>query len=99
MVEFKEFFSNKIFVYFKDQHEKVFEIIDEHRPRKTRSSRKKKRSSQLNGSFDTATSGTTTTNPEGRHYHLDMNTVPFILGSSTTPSHNVKSNVQNVKLY
>ena len=35
--------------------------------------------------------------PEGRHYHLDMNDVPFILGASTNPSHNVKSNVQNVR--
>jgi hypothetical protein len=26
-----------------------------------------------------------------------MNTVPFILGASTAPSHNVKSNVQNVR--
>ncbi|CAF4707184.1 unnamed protein product, partial [Rotaria magnacalcarata] len=25
-----------------------------------------------------------------------MNNVPFILGQSTSPSHNVKSNVQNV---
>ncbi|CAF0802722.1 unnamed protein product [Didymodactylos carnosus] len=31
-----------------------------------------------------------------RHYHLDLNTVPFILGASTSPSHNLMSNVQNV---
>jgi hypothetical protein len=89
----------KLVKYFKDQHGKVFEMISEHRPRKTRSSRKKKRSSQHNGSFETVTTGTTATNSEGRHFHLDMNTVPFILGASTSPSHNVKSNVQNVTNY
>ena len=41
--------------------------------------------------------GLSSNNSEGRHYHLDLNTVPFILGASTTPSHNVKSNVQNVR--
>ena len=35
-------------------------------------------------------------NADGRHYHLDMTSIPFILGSSTSPSHNVKSNVQKV---
>jgi hypothetical protein len=91
--QFKEVKQN-FHRFLKDQH-----IISEHRPRKTRSSRKKKRSSQHNGSFDTATTGTTGTNSEGRHFHLDMNTVPFILGASTAPSHNVKSNVQNVSIY
>ena len=86
-----------IFVHCSDQHGQIFEVINEHRPRKTRLGRKKKRSSQHNGSFDTATTGTISANPEGRHFHLDMNTVPFILGSSTAPSHNVKSNVQNVR--
>ena len=42
-------------------------------------------------------SATILPNNEGRHYHLDMNNVPFILGQSTSPSHNVKSNVQNVR--
>jgi hypothetical protein len=84
-----------LIIIFKDENDKIFQVINEHRPRKTRSTRKKKRSSQHNGSFDTAT--TTSANPEGRHFHLDMNTVPFILGASTAPSHNVKSNVQNVR--
>lgn len=69
-----------------------FDLINQERPRKTRSSRKKKRSCQPNGSFETET----TNHPDGRHYHLDMNAVPFILGASTSPSHNVKSNLQNV---
>lgn len=76
------------------QHRRVLEVLNENRsPPRTRSTRKKKRSSQHNRSMDTTTTGT---NGEGRHYRLDMNSIPFILGSSTTPSHNVKSNVQKV---
>ena len=86
----------KLFHHLQDQHPKVLQTMSEHRPRRNRSRRKKKRSAEHNQSFETATTGTTT-NSEGRHFHLDMNTVPFILGASTAPSHNVKSNVQNVK--
>jgi hypothetical protein len=75
------------------QHKRVVQILHEHRPPpKARLVRKKKRTSQHNRSLDFAT------NPEGRHYHLDMNTIPFILGQSTSPSHNVKTNVQKVKI-
>ena len=66
--------------------------MEERRPRKSRLERQNK---QDNRSCDT----TTTTNSDRRHFHLNMNTVPFILGSSTSPSHNVKSNVQNVRQY
>ncbi|CAF2323120.1 unnamed protein product [Rotaria sp. Silwood2] len=80
----------------RNQHNEVLDMMNECRPRKNRSKRKKKQSSPDNHSFDTATTGTTSTNSEGRHFHLNMNTVPFILGGSIAPSHNVKSNVQNV---
>jgi hypothetical protein len=89
--------AKKTSSHLEDQHGKVLHMTSEHRPRKNRSERKKKRSPQHNGSFDTVTTGTATTNSDGRHYHLDMNTVPFILGASTSPSHNVNSNVQNVR--
>lgn len=72
-------------------------MIDEHRPRRNRSRRKKKRSFHENYSLDTATTGATA-DSEGRHFHLNVNTVPFILGASTEQSHNVNSNVQNVIL-
>ncbi|UJR24833.1 hypothetical protein I4U23_006205 [Adineta vaga] len=58
-------------------------------PKSRVGSRRKKRSSQENHSCER-------TSTDGRHFHLNMNTVPFILGASTAPSHNVKSNVQNV---
>ncbi|CAF0901164.1 unnamed protein product [Rotaria sordida] len=80
------------FHHLRDQHNGVLDMMNECRPRKTRSKRKKKQSSPDDHSSDTAT----TTNSEGRHFHLNMNTVPFILGRSTAPSHNVQSNVQNV---
>ncbi len=73
-------------------------MTSEQRPRRSRSGRKKKRTSQHNHSFETATTGTSSNSDGGRHFHLDMNTVPFILGASTSPSHNVKSNVQNVNI-
>ncbi|CAF1236512.1 unnamed protein product [Adineta steineri] len=73
-----------------DQYnKKTLQITNEDRPRKIRTGRKKKRSYQENDNFDIG-------NCEGRHFHVDINTVPFILGASTTPSHNVKSNLQNV---
>lgn len=78
-----------------NQHKRVMQVLNEHRsPPKIRTGRKKKRPTQQqhNHSFDSAT-----LNTEGRHHHLDLNNVPFILGQSTAPSHNVKSNVQNVK--
>ncbi|CAF1456736.1 unnamed protein product [Adineta ricciae] len=63
---------------------------NEERSRKSRlGTRRKKRSSQEHHSCEP-------TNTDARHFHLDMNSVPFILGASTSPSHNVKSNVQNV---
>lgn len=77
-----------------DEYNTNLNLINQQKPRKIRSNRKKKRSSQPNRSFETET--TAAANPDGRHYHLDMNTVPFILGASTNPSHNVKSNLQNV---
>lgn len=62
---------------------------------KKRRSRKKKESlAGHKGNVDTSPS---TANLDGRHYHLDLNAVPFIVGGSTAPSYNVKSNVQNVK--
>ncbi|CAF3351900.1 unnamed protein product [Rotaria sp. Silwood1] len=76
----------------RNQHNQILDMMNDYRPRKNRSKRKKKQSSSDNHSFDTAT----TINSEGRHFHLNMNTVPFILGGSTAPSHNVKSNVQNL---
>ena len=71
-------------------------IIDD-RPRRTRSAKEMKRSSRANQNTELKSTGPSGNNNEGRHYHLDLNTVPFILGASTTPSHNVKSNVQNVR--
>ncbi|CAF1027493.1 unnamed protein product [Rotaria sp. Silwood1] len=75
------------------QHKRALQILNEHQASKHQTKRKKKRSSQNNRSCDSLT---LTTNAEGRHYHLDMNHVPFILGQSTSPSHNVKTNVQKV---
>lgn len=75
------------------QHKRVIQILNETDPPKPRTKRKKKRVANHNGSFDI---GTTAANAEGRHYHLDLNNIPFILGQSTAPSHNVKSNVQKV---
>lgn len=76
-----------------NQHKRVMQVLNEHQsPPKIRTGRKKKRPTPHNHSFDSAT-----LNTEGRHHHLDLNNVPFILGQSTAPSHNVKSNVQNVK--
>ncbi|CAF3299252.1 unnamed protein product [Rotaria socialis] len=75
-----------------DQHNGILDMMNECRPRKKRSKCKIKRSSPDSNSFETGT----TANSEGRHFHLNINTVPFILGGSTAPSHNVKSNVQNV---
>ncbi|CAF1125805.1 unnamed protein product [Rotaria sordida] len=75
------------------QHKRALQILNEHQSSKHPTKRKKKRSSKDNRSCDSFTSPT---NAEGRHYHLDMNNVPFILGQSTSPSHNVKSNVQKV---
>lgn len=75
-----------------DQHRRVVQLLgNDPRPAtaKQRPARKKKRS---NRSLDT----TLNSQSEGRHYRLDMNDIPFILGSSTTPSHNVKTNVQRV---
>ncbi len=78
------------------QHKRVAQILNEHQPPpvKPRKNRKKKRSSRHNHSLDSAIASA---NAEGRHHHLDLNHVPFILGQSTAPSHNVKSNVQNVR--
>ncbi|CAF3279223.1 unnamed protein product [Rotaria socialis] len=73
-----------------NQHKRVLQVFNGPQSSKPRMKRKKKRSPYDNHSFDSPT------NAEGRHYHLDMNHVPFILGQSTSPSHNVKSNVQNV---
>lgn len=36
---------------------------------------------------------TTTTNP---HYRLNLGDIPFVVGKSTTPSHHLGSNIQNV---
>lgn len=74
------------------QHKRVMQVLNENRPPpKARIGRKKKRAPNVNHSFDSAMLSN-----EGRHHHLDLNHVPFILGQSTSPSHNVKSNVQNV---
>ncbi|CAF2868457.1 unnamed protein product [Rotaria sp. Silwood2] len=75
------------------QHKRALQILNENQSSKHQTKRKKKRSCHDNRSFDSLPS---TRNVEGRHYHLDMNNVPFILGQSTSPSHNVKSNVQKV---
>ena len=76
-----------------NQHKRVMQVLDENRsPPKPRVARKKKRPTNANHSFDSAMLSN-----EGRHHHLDLNHVPFILGQSTSPSHNVKSNVQNVR--
>jgi len=74
------------------QHNRVLQVFKEPRPpTKPRTTRKKKRSSQShNHSLDSGI------NTDARHHHLDLNHVPFILGRSTAPSHNVKTNVQNV---
>ena len=77
------------------QHKRIVQVLNEHQPPpKPRTTRKKKRSSRHNHSLDSATASA---NADGRHHHLDLTHVPFILGQSTAPSHNVKSNVQNVR--
>ncbi|CAF4598595.1 unnamed protein product, partial [Rotaria magnacalcarata] len=65
-----------------NQHKRVLQVFNGPQTSKPRTKRKKRRSPQDNHSFDS------TANAEGRHYHLDMNNVPFILGQSTSPSHN-----------
>lgn len=79
----------------RSQHDGILDMMNKCRPRKNQSELKMRQSSPENHSFETATTGTIA-NSEGRHFHLNINTVPFILGGSVAPSHNVKSNVQNV---
>jgi hypothetical protein len=73
----------------RDQHRRDLYSPNEDRSPKPRVGRRKKQPSQEYLTSDAASA-------DGRHFHLNMNSVPFILGASTTPSHNVKSNLQHV---
>jgi hypothetical protein len=56
----------------------------------------KRRTSRKNKPNHCSSSAPTIINIQGKHYHSDINERPFILGQSTSQSHNVKSNLQHV---
>jgi len=56
----------------------------------------KRRTSRKNKRNNCSSSAPTIINIHGKHYYSDINERPFILGQSTSQSHNVKSNLQHV---
>ncbi len=56
----------------------------------------KRRTSRKNKRNHCSSSAPTIINIQGKHYYSDINERPFILGQSTSQSHNVKSNLQHV---
>jgi len=56
----------------------------------------KRRTSRKNKRNHCSSSTPIIINIQGKHYYSDINERPFILGQSTSQSHNVKSNLQHV---